>query len=419
MKGDQIVPGEKSNYCLAKGNLALVNLLLTLILIASSCVEPYDVSGYEFEKVLVVDARFTNEQTAHYVKLNFTRDPEDYKSEPMSGAQVWITDNEGNEITFKESESGTYLTDSSVAGVAGRIYQLSISTSEGQLYQSKAVRLLASPPIDSVYAIYEERIVSDAEGIKRGIQFFLDTHDETGQARFLKYEWDETYEVRAPYPALYQYESSVDSAIFLEEQVNVCYASSQSSQIILASSANLSEPKLSGVDVRYISDQTDQLKYAYSILVTQYAINAEAYNFYREIVENNQSTGSLFGKQLGAIIGNITNTENQEEIVLGFFEVSGVTKERIFVSYQDLDSRFIWPDDKYPCSGSMIKSISDRDSLVYYTNGLGMGILNAQYCDSVNNPGLCPFTFKADLAPKYCTDCRFRGTNVKPEFWIY
>ncbi len=419
MIGDKLALSERLNKYLDRDNILVHTILLSLLLISSSCVEPYDISGFDFEKVLVVDARFTNEQTAHYVKLNYTRDPKDYKSEPLSGADVWITDNDGSEIVFEESEPGIYLTDSSVAGVAGKEYQLSISISEGQLYQSKKVKLLPSPPIDSIYTSYEERIVSDAEGIRRGIQFFLDTHDETGQVRYLKYEWEETYEVRAPYPALYRYESSSDSAIFLEEQVNVCYAKGQSSQIILASSANLSEPKLSGVDIRYISDQTDQLKYAYSLLATQYAIDVEAYNFYREVVENNESTGSLFGKQLGAIIGNITNTENQEEIVLGYFEVSGVTRKRVFIRYEDLDGRFNWPQDRYSCSGSMIKSISDRDSLVYYTNGLGMGILNAQYCDSVNNPTMCPFVFKADLAPRYCTDCRFRGPSVKPEFWIY
>ncbi len=392
-----------------------------------SCVEPFGIQSLGFHETVVVEGRLTDEQKRHYVKLSYTRPVDEDAPRPIAGATVWAEDAVGNRIDFIESSSGLYETSPDVAGVAGNSYRLIFTTSNGKQYQSETQRLTASPPIDSIYHRYAERVNTSTNSLSKGIQFFLDTHDDTDLAKFYKYEWEETYQVRASYPSHYEFvdqSPNPDTAVFRDEPVHICYVTGQSSAIILGTTDQLSENRLSEMDVRYITDESDRLREAYSILVKQYVISAPAYSFYRAIVANNENNGSLFDTQLGAVVGNVTSVDEPEETVLGFFEVSGVSSMRIFVKHEDLDPRFPWPNDQYPCSPEQFVTLRDeRDSLTYYAKGLGYGVSYAQFCDTTvvpppPSPG-CPFSSLIELAPRYCGDCRFRGPAEKPEFWIY
>src|SRR5690606_400950 len=157
----------------------------------------------------------------------------------------------------------------------------------------------------------------------------------------------------------------------------------------------------------FITHETDHLRFVYSILVRQYVIDAEAYGFFRAILENNHDNGSLFDKQLGAVSGNMSAAEDSEETVLGFFEVSGVSEQRKFFKFHDLDRRFPMPVQEFPCP--YVHTINTVDSLEFYVKGRGLDIIGAEYKDG---------EFIGRLAPKYCTDCRFRGPSIKPDFWI-
>ncbi|MEQ8552571.1 MAG: DUF4249 domain-containing protein [Cyclobacteriaceae bacterium] len=397
-------------------NLSLV--LFILFMCVEGCVEPYEIEAREFDRALVIDARLTDIETAHYVKLSYTRPIDAIEKDPISGATVWIENSNGEQIEYKEHTPGLYLSDSSIAGMPGEVYQLKVTTNDGTKYESTQQLLQVSPPIEEIYVEYAEKPNASNETVLGGIQFFLNTKGANDGARFFRYEWEETYEVKTSYPSLYEYLWEEDSAIMREDQLSVCYASGQSSSIILGTTIALGSNRLTGQELRYITSRTDQLKYAYSILARQYAINASAYGFYREIVANNDQGGSLFGEQLGAIIGNISNPDNPDEVVLGFFEVSGVSEKRFFIQFSELDSRFAWPQDKYACSGESVVAINEVDSLVYYVEGQGYGIIRADYCNP-NGVSQCPYDFRAELAPGYCTDCRFRGSAEKPDYWIY
>src|SRR5690606_34924729 len=115
------------------------------------------------------------------------------------------------------------------------------TTSEGGKYQSTLQELTASPPIDSIYDTYAERANSTSTALQKGIQFFVDTHDETGTAQYYKYEWEETYEVHANSPSMYEYYENPDTIVSRSEAVSPCYVLERSDAIILGSTANLTE----------------------------------------------------------------------------------------------------------------------------------------------------------------------------------
>lgn len=403
-------------------------IIVISLVVGSSCVEPFGVSEIGFDRAIVVEGRFTD-QKHHYVKLSYTRPVDATINTPVTDAVVWVEDSEGNKIDFYESKPG-YYESTEVAGRFGIRYQLFFTTAEGDRYQSSVQQLIASPAIDSIYDVYRERVNKQNSEVQKGIQLFVDTHDETSEARYFKYDWEETYEVHSPYPSLYEFSTDPDTVIRRNETVHICYASSKSSSIQVGTTAGLTGSRLSEMPVRYLSTATDHLKFTYSILVRQYAISAEAYSFYRKILDNNNDNGSFFDKQLGAVTGNVVSVSNDTETVLGFFEVSGVVDKRAFFKFEDLDPRFPWPDDQYPCEGDAVHTLLETDqpppykisdSLKYYVQGKGYKITIASYCDSTTVPlgPPCPFYLRAQVAPLYCSDCRFRGTTIKPSFWIY
>ncbi len=408
------------------GNRCLFIFSVCVIFMIQSCVEPFTVVSQDYEKLLVIEGRITDEPGIHVVKVSYTRPIEETRPIPLTGANVRVEGTDGSLIKFEESTSGQYLSQEGAAAKVGVSYQL-VVTHEERIYESSLQELIGSPPIDNIYHEYSELIVDDTKEVRPGIQILIDTKDDGNKAKHFRYEWEETYEVRPPYPSLYQFSSNPDTLFLRNELIHVCYVTDRSSAIILGSTANLSDSKLTGMEVRYITSATDQLKFTYSILVTQYAISAEAYNFYRLMNERSVGGGSLYSNQLGALVGNIHSLNDESEVVLGFFEVAGKQQKRQFFRYELLDPRFPSPDDQQTCSPLQIKFIEElgppygiSDSVRYYVQEKGLEVVDALYCDSTRNINVaCEFYMRAILAPRYCADCRYRGTTQKPRYWIF
>lgn len=401
-------------------------ITLFAIFMIQSCVEPFPVVSQDYEKLVVIEGRITDQPGIHQVKVSYTRPIEEASPIAITGAIVQVIGSDGSIIEFEESTPGQYQSQDDAAAQVGVAYRL-VVTHEEDIYESSLQKLIASPPIENIYHEYAELIVDDTKEVRPGIQILVDTKDESNQARHFRYEWEETYEVRPPFPSLYEFTSDPDTLFVRREPVHICYATNRSSALILGSTANLSESKLTGMEVRYITTATDQLKFTYSILITQYAISAEAYNFYRLMNERNTGGGSLYSNQLGALVGNMHSVKDDSEVVLGYFEVAGKTQRRQFFLYDLLDPRFPPPDDQQTCSPLEIKFIEElgppyqiSDSVRYYVQEKGLEVVDALYCDSTRNINVsCEFYLQAILAPRYCADCRYRGTTQKPRYWIY
>ena len=398
-------------------------------MIATSCIERYPVESRDFDRVMVVEGYLTDEVKTHSVKLSYTREVDDSQIKPITNAEVWVEGSDGSTIDFNELRPGYYQSDSTVFGRPGISYVLKINLSTGSRYISSQQTLLSSPPIDSIYHQYKELVVNPEEPVYPGVQFFVSTHDPSNQAKHYRYEWDETYEIRPPFPSIYEFITDPDTVVLRREPTHICYTTEYSNEIILGSTFGLTTNQLTGLNIRYLTNQTDHLKHAYSLQVKQYAISSEAYTFYRHLLDRNENAGSLFDVQLGALVGNVKSLTDEEEVVLGMFEVAGTSSRRTFLKFEDLDSRFPAPEDKFPCALDQIDTVIEpgppppyliSDSLEYYVIDKGYEVIQALYCDSTRLiDESCPFYMRALVAPQYCADCRFRGTTQKPKFWIF
>lgn len=378
-----------------------INLVFLLML---SCVEPYDYNSSAYEKVLVVEGTITDEEGPYTVAISYTYALDSTTSELVTDATVWVTDSNGNRTDYTYSEDdGYYESPSTFVGSANETYQLHIEMSDGSLYASSEQTLLAAPPIDSLYGIYaKEASSNDAATYVGGIQFFIDTHDDTGTAKYFRFEYDEAYKIIVPYPSSYDIEED-GTIVLLDTSKGICYQEDVSNTLIYGTTETSTGNQLLEFPVRWVSEETQMLRVRYTIQVHEHAISEEAYLYYKALDESN-SGGSLFDQQTGSVYGNIYSETNSDEDVLGFFEASGVSKMRRFYNKSDLDDRLNVADFLYTCSDDY-EVDTTTDSAVYYSD-LGYEMFGYLDDDTI------------EMQTRGCTDCSFYANTTPPDYWI-
>lgn len=386
---------------------------LILIGLLTGCVQSFDFESSDYEKILVVDGLLTTEEKIHTVRLNYTKPVNVDTLLPLSNANVTVLAGDGTIFSYSEISIGFYRSDVAFEGIPGENYQLQIVTDEGKTYQSGREELLQPTPVDSITTQVTEFPSEELGRNELGVQFFVNADPSThGGSSYFRFDWNETFQIRVPRPSLYKASNPCNASTcsweLRDENIGICYQSNQSIALIIGTTIFNSNNRLTEVPLRFASLEGDLLRNRYSIEATMYAINQEAYLFYSRLKEVNESGGSLFDNQQGAVIGNMRSITNPDEPVLGFFEVSGVSKKRQFFEPQNYGPDFTTPDFRFSCSG---------DSVVFDTTADDVGNqlsrrTNYQiiYVSETGN--------QATLGHRTCTDCTWYASNVKPDFWI-
>jgi hypothetical protein len=360
----------------------------------NSCITEF-IPKSEGEKELLVVEGLVTDQTEHYtIKLSKSLPlGEISAARPVSGCSVQISDNVGNNFSLKETVAGTYITDPTIfKGVIGRTYALHIGVSNGNniiSYQSYPAEMKPVPAIDSVY--YEKTVIEkpyeNFHGID-GCKIYIDTHDAENNCKFYRWDYSETWEIILPF----------------EIQNNICWISDNSDTINIKSTAAYKEAGINRHPVTYISNVTDRLKIKYSILVNQYSLNEDEYNYWQELQKLMVQVGGLSDKIPSSIPSNIWCPDNPNEKVLGYFSVSAKSPERIFIK----DSFAGIIDPYADCVSDTL--IGGPDEIP------GLGISVWTLFDIPPSPFISP-RIRILTETKGCTDCTMRGTNIEPDFW--
>ena len=148
-------------------------------------------------------------------------------------------------------------------------YRLSIKTANNEQYYSDYVAALNSPPIDSVYYIIANNELS----------FYCNTHDPTNTVKYYRWEFQETWIFNSNFDSHYYSNGDTVLARPANDQIYTCWGNVTSSNIILASTANLSKDVVDNNLMISIPSTSEKLNSKYSIIVRQYALTGDAYNF--------------------------------------------------------------------------------------------------------------------------------------------
>lgn len=387
-------------------------IIFLLIISSASCIEPYEFTVGNYDKNLVVEAIFTDEEKYHQVKLTYTTPIISKEEIFATGAVVSISTNTGETIPFQEIRPGTYQTRDSTSGIADTEYKLNIVTANGRQYESSTEKLQKGEPITSLYARYENVVSDKLNRNEGGIQFFIDT-EANGKPAYYRYEWEETYLLVVPFPSEWRFIFADSRVVEREQIIRRCFQVLSSNELLIANSVSNDLNNIRAFPLHFIGNEREseaphRLRYRYSLLAKQYKVSSSTYEFYRKLKAINESGGSLFDEQQGAITGNMISLIDNNETVLGNFEVSGVSTLREFFNPNDYETPFERPESIFSCSFGNDFFSPDTDSLPEL---LRAGIYDIYKILEGFGGGLY-------VGPKSCVRCDHFANPIEPDYWI-
>lgn len=371
-------------------------------LLLAGCVDPYNPPEVQTsENFLVVDGLVDLSSDNARVVLVRSQGL-DEEGEPIreSGANITIEKADGQKFVLTESVTGEY-TASGLVISPGDQCQLRIRTASGGEYLSDMVASKVTPPIDS--------ITWTAHPTQLDIE--VNSHDPTGNTRYYRWKYEQTVMYQSVHASSYVWDAGLGEVRgrTLDERIFECWKTTPSTNIEVFSTNGLAEDIVSKHILRSFPSTAWELRIKYSILVHQYAIDEDEFNFWTEIKKNTENIGTIFDPQPSQVTGNIHALNSQDEKVLGYFSVSSSVEQRIFIARDELPYRFGDYQNGYPsCSYFNVDTLSVED---YFNGGKYELLINAIY----DGPALVGYT----TAENYCIDCRLAhdGINTKPDFW--
>ncbi|HVS91386.1 MAG TPA: DUF4249 domain-containing protein [Mucilaginibacter sp.] len=417
-----------------KYHLLTYLLIAVTVVAAHSCRKLYNPPAIRAPNAyLVVEGAVNAGSDSTIIKLSRTVNlSATTKSSPEKNAFVAVDGDQGVSYPLTEIKPGTYA----VAGLnldRTHKYRLNIRTSDGKQYASDFVPVVDAPPIDSVGFDSKGTQASGA-----GVNIYVSTHDPGNRVQYFRWDFTETWEFTSAFESLFY--SNGDTVLVRNTTIDTndiyhCWRSDSSSSVLLGSTAKLSKSVIVNQPINFIRSTSEKVSREYSILVRQYALTADAYNFYSTLRKNTEQLGSIFDAQPSQLPGNIHCVSNPSEPVLGYVAVGGVSSRRIFImetqlpywrpiTYYTINScklAYAVDDVNGPCCLFRYRNKKGEienqvDEYINYDKGhpLDPLIPIGPILDNTTNSRM---VIGYTAATRDCTDCTLRGTNIKPEFW--
>jgi hypothetical protein len=377
---------------------------LWAILIAG-CKEKYDLpftspdTGY-----LVVEGVINKGPNSTFIELSRTNKLSATQKKYEKGAIVKVEGDDNSSAILTEIATGRYSGALNLQN--SKKYRLRIKTTAGKEYLSDFVTVKTTPAIDSISWQKENE----------GIQLYINTHDPQNNTKYYQWDYEETWEFHSEYRSVLKFTTRVGPAGTLvagidyiyplthnaDTTIYTCWRSTASTQILIGSSAKLSQD-LIYKPFLYIPLDERKISVLYSIKVKQYALTQAGYEFLDKMKKNTEENGSIFDPQPSQLQGNIHCVTDANEPVIGFVNISSVEEKRLFIKNSQL------PFWKYR-SGCQEESVKNNTDSI--TDAWRSGAVPT---DALLLAGNNILYFGTSTAG--CVNCTLSGTNVKPVFW--
>jgi Domain of unknown function (DUF4249) len=375
-------------------------LLLGLTILCERCKDPY-ISPYKSPTTgyLVVEGYISGNTISQFTLTRTIALPGDSTLPTENGATVVIQGSDNSSYPLIDTGNGVYRTPDTLTLNPQLQYRLSIQTSNGEKYLSDLVPFKQTPAIDSI------NWVSNSD---YSIQIYANTHDPNNSTHYYQWNFDQTFEYHSAETSDDYWDTdTVPPNVEIRspsQQVFRCWESGSSTSILIGSSIKLASDVIYRQPIKSIPPNDIQSSVLYSILVRQYALTADAYNFLQLMQQNTESLGSIFDAQPSQLTGNIHCLTNPTEQVIGWVSAGTVQSQRIFIYRYLIRSTYF-----YACP---IKDTLFAKGYSQWADVFGDGLYTPLY-----------YTMTA-AAQGYlgnytnCLVCTtYGGTNVAPSFW--
>ena len=370
------------------------NSLLLLIILITSCIEPFSIDESKLKEALVVEGMITNDPGPYKIYLSKTTSATDPRENPFTEANVKIMDDLGFAETLTQIDPGKFVTDSlGIRGIVGRKYKIIIESFAGKTYESEYTELREAIPIDDFY--FNQEINHDhVHGIdKDGYRFYTKLQPYTEKNTYLLWLSEETYMYEAPYSIDYVWIGYIHEYEY-PDTFKTCWITGKVKEIITLAN----DIKRNQQPITVTLNHTDLNKFAikYSLLLKQFSVDEETNKYWKAVNDMNEGQNSFYNQQPYQIKGNIQNTDDPKETVLGFFFAAGISKKRIFQSHLGLQTYYYCTPDYRAMR--FIHYMPESTWPLWIVDVTGTGALAR--------------------AEDHCFDCRLKGGTIeKPNFW--
>ena len=378
-------------------------LIFTGIGLLAGCIYVYNPELEGNRGTLVINGRVTDQEGFQYIEISRSLAPYDEDQvRPESGFTVEIQDDEGNSFPGTEMKPGLYACWMDQEHlVPGTNYRLVASDGLSHVYVSAFDELLACPDIDSITWEIQEQQTADPDINYRGVQFFVNTDCSGEHAKNFRWELEETWEYHSTYPIYIYYDGSIRALDNNSYDLYYCWETDSIPSIFTYSTQNLTSGVIRNYPLNYVSNQSDRFSVKYSLLVKQFSLGQEAFEFWHVLDEQSKQRGELYEAQPARIPGNIHPQDQGEETVLGLFYATSIKEKRIFV--------------RPPVGYSMPDCEPyETDDLLEFLRFLIAFNPTMQYPIYLLEVDMGDYRYVG----QECFDCRLRGgTTERPDFW--
>jgi len=303
-----------------------------------------------------------------------------------------------------------------INGQVGQVYQLYIKTPDQKEYRSSKCEMLPPSQIDAVY--FDKDKEWNIESTKENVGVSIFTDGKIEGSNYVRWIYDETWKFQIPYPYNFAFDLEKNEPVPIIPENVICWKTSQSNSINIHSIDNQINRNIKQKKILFIPTKlSDKLSIRYSILLKQLTISKEEYHFWNKLKKSTENNSDIFGKQPFSITSNITNINDPQEPILGYFQVSSVTSKKIYINYSDAN-KLGAPDydplaycqiDTFKINGyqyTSLRDIYDRQIL----HGPYEGISDLKYTKRGDVLGFL-------LTIPECADCSRTGSINPPPLW--
>ena len=384
------------------------------VLSLTSCISPFEPKGVaDTAGILVVEGLVVvNGKTT--IKLSRTIKLEDKFPKSavyVQNATVQLIDEKNHTIAEAKPQTinqkpvpGMYEIDNTISFNPDMKYALDIRIGNSH-YRSDFIAPVHTPEIDEVnWTVNEDK----------SVDIMVSTHDPANKTQYFFWNFEEIWEYTAPLFASQRYDP-VNKTVNMQDLYGpdnryYCWGSGKSNSLLLGSSIQLSEAVIKDKKIHHITPYNLRFSYLYSILVRQYGIQKEAYDYFAYLQRNVDASGSMFAPQPSEKEGNIQCLSDPDESVIGYIAIAKEVTYRMFIDFSRLGL--------YKSKGC---ELLDEEG-----NPTGVIIPDGKFLHTLEDAYKAGYGIFEKLVPSglyrclelRCVDCTYSGgTKNKPDFW--
>ena len=377
------------------------NFVFIMIALSISCKHPYMPKAFNASDHFLVVSGFINASPNASTTISLTRSQnvsDTTIAVPEAYAQVAIEGEGGETFNLQDQGNGNYVSVPLSLNQSGS-YRLKITTNDGKDYLSDLILVKITPPIDSV----TWKQINDVTK-EKDVTIYVNTHDPNNDTRYYRWDFTETWQYSSTLSGIWGLKGNL--IIYKNDsttQTDSCWRTAESKDINITTTLALSDDVVSEFPLTVIPKDDERISVRYSIMVRQYALTPDAYQFRANLQKNTELNGTIFDPQPFQLSSNIHCTTNPNEPVIGYISASTMEQKRIFIYRKEVTG---W---------NYHGTIEDCHFLEIAANPVYFGIWD--YPD----PTYDPYYFSGGtlhIAKKACLECQFwGGTTSRPSFW--